>query len=61
MKTAEHAALCKRLIEAYWRALGVQVFVTVEDGCLRSDLVNGMPAIDAGVRQTLPVQARGDV
>ena len=43
MKTAEHAALCKRLIEAYWRKLGVQVFVTNEDGCLRSDLANGLP------------------
>ena len=36
-------AECKRIIEERRRSVGVQVLVTIENGCIRSDLVDGMP------------------
>ena len=36
-------AECKRIIEARWRSVGEQPLITIEGGCIKSDLVNGWP------------------
>ena len=43
MSRAEHDAECKRIIEDAWRQVGVQIHVTIEGGCIRSDLKDGWP------------------